>query len=230
MNRQTVIPMDEMGIFSLDNFAGQANRVLIADLREFVSGTRQSRVMYVWGQPGSGKTHLLHACSVENQRLGMTSAYCSLGGMGGKNLIAGISDPSSLVCIDDLDCIEQEGDVQEALFHTCQLLQAGKGRLLVSGNCRLAEIGLTLKDLESRLNSGGMFRILPLSDEEKKDALRSRSVQKGFVLEEPALNYILINYSRQVGDLFDLLDRLGRESLRRQRKITVPFIRQLISR
>lgn len=222
--------MDEREIFSLDNFAGHANRVLIAELREFVSGARQSRVMYVWGQPGSGKTHLLHACSVENQRLGLASIYCSLEGLNSENNIAAISDPDSLVCIDDLDSIELGGDMQEALFHSYQLLQAGKGRLLVSGNCRLTEIGLTLEDLESRLYSGGVFPICPLSDEEKKEALRSRAIQKGFVLGEPALNYVLINYSRQVGDLFDLLDRLGSESLRSHRKITVPFVRELISR
>ncbi len=222
--------MHEMGIFSLDNFAGLANQVLIAELRRFVSGARQSRVMYVWGQSGAGKTHLLHACSVANQHLGRTSIYCSLEGTGSEDNIAGISDPDSLVCIDDLDSIELGGDMQELLFHACQLLQAGKGRLLVSGNCRLTEIGLALEDLESRLYSGGMFQIHPLSDEEKKDALRSRAIQKGFVIDEPVINHILINYSRQVGDLFDLLDRLGSESLRHRRKITVPFVRKLISR
>ena len=224
------MPMDELEIFSLDNFAGHANRGLIAELRDFVSGTRQSRVMYVWGQSGSGKTHLLHACSIENQRLGLTSIYCSMEGVNSENRITGISDPNSLVCIDDLDSIELDGDMQESLFHAYQLLQAGQGRLLVSGNCRLTEIGLLLEDLESRLYSGGMFRIYPLRDEEKKDALRARAIQKGFVIGEPALNYILVNYSRQVRDLFDLLDRLGSESLRHHRKITVPFVRELIGR
>ncbi len=230
MNRQTVIPMNEGEILSLDNFVGDANRVLIAGLKELVSGDRQSRVIYVWGNPGSGKTHLLHACCVENRSLGHASIYCSLAGMHSAETITGISDPNSLVCIDDLDSIDLNGDMQEVLYHAYQFLHAGQGRLLVSGNCRLAEIGITLEDLESRLYSGGTFRIYPLSDEEKKDALRSRAIQRGFALDEPVLSYILINYSRQVRDLFDLLDRLGSESLRHRRKITIPFIRELTGR
>ncbi len=229
MNRQSVIPMDGAELFSLENFVGDENRMLVSELTELVTGIRQSRVIYIWGQPGSGKTHLLHACSLQNQRLGRTSTYCSLEGMDAKRHIAGVSDPNSLVCIDDLENMELEGTMQETLFHMVQLLQTGKGSLLVSGNCQLAEIGLTLKDLESRLSSGGTFPINPLSDEEKKEALRSRAIQKGFVLDEQVLNYILIHYSRKARDLFDLLDRLGNESLRNHRKITIPFIRKLLN-
>ncbi|MCY4051899.1 MAG: DnaA regulatory inactivator Hda [Gammaproteobacteria bacterium] len=229
MNRQSVIPMDETELLSLENFVGDENRMLIAELTGLITGIRQSRVIYIWGQPGSGKTHLLRACCFENQRLGQTSIYCSLEGIDTENHIAGISDPNSLVCIDDLDAIELAGQMQKILFHMVQFLQAGGGCLLVSGNCQLTEIGLTLKDLESRLNSGGIFRINPLNDEEKKDALRTRAIQKGFVLDEQVLNYILIHYSRKVRDLFDLLDRLGNESLRSRRKITIPFIRKLFN-
>ena len=230
MNRQTVIPLDERGTFSLDNFAGNANKVLVAEMKELASGIRLSRIMYVWGKPGTGKTHLLNASCSENRRLGGVSFYLSLEVADSQDKIAAMTDPDALVCIDNLHSIDLGGGLQESLFHVCQNLHAGQGRLLVCGSCPLGEINLSLKDLESRLSSGGMFQIRPLSDEEKKEALQSRAKQRGIALQNSVLNYILINYSRQTQDLFDLLDCIGSESLRHQRRITVPFVRELIGR
>lgn len=228
MNRQTVIALDEGGLFTLENFAGQENKLLIAELRELVTGHRPSRVMYVWGPPGSGKSHLLNACCRENRAMDRTSHYLSLESEVGTQKILEIVDPNSLVCIDNLECIDRHGDMQEALYHVYELQRAGQGRLLACGSSPLTEIELTLKDLESRLSSGGVFQISPLNDEEKKEALRIRAKQKGFALDDAVLNYILLHYSRQARDLFDLLDRLGSESLRHHRKITVPFIKDVI--
>ncbi|MYJ52038.1 MAG: DnaA regulatory inactivator Hda, partial [Gammaproteobacteria bacterium] len=186
-----------------------------------------ARIMYVWGPPGSGKTHLLNASCIENRRSGRSSYYLSLE-EGPDSGIGCLTDHDSLVCIDNLECIDLDGDMQEALFHTYEMLHAGQGRMLVSANRPLAEIGLTLRDIDSRLSSGGVFQIHPLSDEEKKDALRRRAKDKGFALDDAVINYILAHHSRQPRDLFGLLDRLGSESLRHQRKITVPFMKDLL--
>lgn len=228
MSRQTVLPLDAGGLSSLDSFAGSRNRPLVAELKLLVAGARQPRIMYVWGPPGSGKTHLLNASCIENRRSGRSSYYLSLEEGADSKAISCLTDHDSLVCIDNLECLDLDGGMQEVLFHTYEMLYAGQGLMLASGNRPLAEIGLTLRDLDSRLSNGGVFQIHPLSDEEKKDALRRRAKDKGFALDDAVINYILAHHSRQPRDLFGLLDRLGSESLRHQRKITIPFTKDLL--
>jgi len=50
---------------TLDNFVPGANAELLARLRELQAGTFRETVLYLWGEPGSGKSHLLDACSAQ---------------------------------------------------------------------------------------------------------------------------------------------------------------------
>ena len=50
---------------TLDNFVPGANAELLARLRELQAGTFRESVLYLWGEPGSGKSHLLGACSAQ---------------------------------------------------------------------------------------------------------------------------------------------------------------------
>jgi len=47
---------------TLDNFVPGPNAELVARLREFRDGAFPEVVLYVWGDQGSGKTHLMRAC------------------------------------------------------------------------------------------------------------------------------------------------------------------------
>lgn len=47
---------------TLDNFVPGPNAELLARLREFRDGAFPEVVLYVWGEQGSGKTHLMRAC------------------------------------------------------------------------------------------------------------------------------------------------------------------------
>src|SRR5690349_7887559 len=51
---------------TLDNFVPGANAELLARLRALRSGTYSDSVLYLWGEPGSGKSHLIRACAGQN--------------------------------------------------------------------------------------------------------------------------------------------------------------------
>src|SRR5690606_24248638 len=55
-----------------------------------------------------------------------------------------------------------------------------------------------------------------------------RARRRGWALEEPALEWLLRRVGRDLGGLTALLDRLDRASLAAQRRITVPFLRQVL--
>ncbi len=61
---------------TLENFVPGANAELLARLRDFRAGTFAEAVLYLWGAPGSGKSHLLCSipgctfrCAEESRRL-----------------------------------------------------------------------------------------------------------------------------------------------------------------
>src|ERR671932_2719368 len=54
---------------SFDNFVAGANAELLARLRELAAGSLREAVIYLWGEPGSGRTHLLRAAQRANPEI-----------------------------------------------------------------------------------------------------------------------------------------------------------------
>jgi DnaA family protein len=70
--------------------------------------------------------------------------------------------------------------------------------------------------------------VQPLSDPEKSLALQLRAKQRGLSLSQDVANYLLTHAPRDMGQLFMLLERLDLASLQRQRKITIPFVKEVL--
>ena len=98
---------------TLDNFVPGANAELLARLRELLAGSFRDNVLYLWGEAGSGKSHLLHACAglhpvddVEKlddaSQIGLFNAINEARQSGGAVLAAGNAPPAQLRLRDDL--------------------------------------------------------------------------------------------------------------------------------
>lgn len=70
MTRQLALPLQSPPAPTLDNFVPGSNAELLARLRALAGGALDEAVLYLWGAPGSGRTHLLRACA----RAGVTLA------------------------------------------------------------------------------------------------------------------------------------------------------------
>ena len=86
-----------------------------------------------------------------------------------------------------------------------------------------------LADLVSRLQSGPVFHVPVLADEQKIEALKLRARQRGLELDKEPAQYLLNRFPRDLNALFEVLDRLDQESLVKQRRITIPFIREVFA-
>ncbi|HWS78077.1 MAG TPA: DnaA regulatory inactivator Hda, partial [Thermomonas sp.] len=58
--------------------------------------------------------------------------------------------------------------------------------------------------------------------------LRQRAASRGLAFDEAALEWLLRRCSRDLSDLASLFERLDRASLAAQRRLTVPFLRQVL--
>ena len=231
MNRQTLIPVNVEAESSFDSYWPGDNRELVAELRQIVGGGTR-RILYFWGQAGSGKTHLLNACCRLASTLQKPHAYLPVNGPAPTRAQLERIQPQSLLCVDDFQQVVDGGAAKDswqvALFGLYEKLLGNDGAMVVGANQPIGALNLELKDLESRLVSGGVSRLAGLNEADKLAALQSRARQKGFELSAPVLQFITTYYQRDTASLFGLLERIDNASLAEQRKITMPFIRSLL--
>ena len=228
MPRQTLLPVDFQGESGFETYVAGRNRELVEELRRLVEGKRDKRVAYLWGEAGCGKTHLLQACCNAAAAGGGRSLYLSLGQQQGEPKRLDGTDPDSLVAIDDLQLIAGDEETQVGVLSLYERLNAGSGKLVVSADVPLVRLGLKLRDLESRLSSGGVYQVLAPGDAEKREALRARALGRGISLDDHVMDFIMSHYQRDTRSLFALLDRLDGASLETHRRITIPFVRQFL--
>jgi DnaA family protein len=185
--------------------------------------------IYLWGPSGSGKSHLMQAACHAVTEAGGSAVYLPLAELSpmSPELLDGM-EQMQLVCIDEVDSIAGNGSWEQALFHLYNRLRDSGNRLVVAGRASPMALGLNLPDLVSRLGWGPVYQLQLLSDEEKAAALRLRAAQRGMEMPPEVASYLLNRAPRDMQALFALLDELDEVSLAAQRRLTIPFVREII--
>lgn len=203
---------------TLDNFLPGRNAELLHTLHTILQDGVGERFVYIWGEPGSGRSHLLRAWVGAAQLRGRPAAYVP--GEIPRQWVDG-----GLVAVDDVARLDEEGQI--ALFHLYNRLRETGGALIVSGP--IAPTGLDLRpDLLTRLGWGLVYQIHGLNDEEKAVALQAHARERGFSLPQEVLDYLLRHWRRDLPSLMAVLDALDRYTLEQQRPVTLPLLRQLL--
>lgn len=186
------------------------------------------RCIYLHGGAGVGKSHLLQAACAQATEQDRTAAYLSLSDPSLRpEMLAGLG-ALQLVCVDDIEAIAGAADWERALFSLYQEIEDQRGRLWVGGRMPPAALGIRLRDLASRLGGGLVLTLQPLEEHECIEALQLRARMRGLELPEDAVQYLLRRLPRDMGSLCAVLDQLDEASLAAQRRLTVPFVRQII--
>ncbi len=185
--------------------------------------------VFLYGEEGYGKTHLLTAvCQEVRERQGR-AFYLALKRLPSNAIesLLGL-EKLDLVCVDDLHIIAGNKVWEEALFHFFNRVREVNGRLLVSSQKRLSCLNLCLPDLASRLGWGLRLQLLPLEDHDKLVVIDQYSKGMGFSLSEEVQAYLLKHHDRNVAALIETVERLHQVSLTNKRRITIPLARQVL--
>ena len=218
---------------SFENYLVARNREAVERLQRAVQGLGSAPQapaswLYLWGEPGTGKTHLLEAACRAAQERGQSPLYVPLAEKAdfATALLEDV-EQVPLVCVDDVDAIAGDAAWEVALFALYEHLRAHGGMLVLAARTSPAAIGLKLADLATRLAAGLVYQLQPLTDAEKIAALRLRAQRRGLEMTEEVANYLLTRFPRDLPSLFALLDRLDTATLAAQRRLTIPFLRGL---
>ncbi len=195
--RQLLLDFIQAPAPSFANFVHGGNAELYHALESAVRGDLTERVVYLWGEPGAGKTHLAKA---------LAAAVTGRG-------------PGHRV-IDDVERLSESEQV--ALFNDFN--ERAFAFLLVTANAAPRDVAIR-RDLATRLATGLTYRVLPLTDAEKRAALAAHAKARGFALSEEVSAYLLTHARRDMGSLMATLDALDRYSLETGRAVTVPLLK-----
>lgn len=194
-----------------------ANREVWSALQE----GRPPAPVLLWGERGTGKSHLLRACATWAHESGVTAGFWSPQVPAPWHL-----DPAvRWVLIDDVDalCAEQ----QHAAF--ALLVEAqGQGAVWTT-TASVPPVDLPLRDdLRSRLAWGTVYALQPLDEAGTREVLVLESARRGFHLADEVLHFLMTRFVRDLHHLVDLLDRLDDYALAERRPITVPLLKQML--
>jgi DnaA family protein len=137
-------------------------------------------------------------------------------------------EQADLVALDGLDIVAGNRDDEIALFDAHNRAHDAGRRMLYAARAMPDALPLTLPDLRSRLSQCARIALEPLDDAGRADVLRLRAQRRGLQLDDAAIDWLLKRVDRDLVTLTVLLDRLDRESLAAQRRLTVPFLRQVL--
>lgn len=214
---------------TLDNFIQGGNTQAASEIRNCTQA-KHGGYLYLWGPGGTGKTHLVTAAARAADNNGLSAAYIPLSRTAelSPEMLADI-EHMDLVCLDDIHAIADDPAWEEAMFHLFNRTREQATNLIITANCGPAALQLGLPDLISRLASGVSYRLTPLDDTANMGLLMERAKKRGMHLPPDTANYILKNHARDTASLLAFLDQLDHASLAAQRKLTIPFVRALIT-
>ena len=197
--QQLPLDISSRGAPSFDNFVAGANTEALERVRSLAAGALREAIVYLWGEAGCGRTHLLRAAARANP---------------------------ALVVADDVAGLDAAA--QQALFGAINAAREGGPGVLAAGGAPPARLALR-EDLRTRLAWGLVYKLQPLTDADKVLHLQAEARRRGLALGDEVAGYLLQRLPRDLSNLNRVLDVLDRHSLARQRPLTLALVREALA-
>lgn len=198
---------------SLDNFVAGGNGETVAALTSWLAGETADPSFCLYGESGCGRSHLLLASGFDYVDAARDPTLRAHAG-------------SLQLAVDNVDQLDDAGQI--ALFNHFNRLKMAGGRLLTAAPQPPAHLAVR-EDLRTRLGSGLIYRLQPLTDAEKAAAVATLARERALKLSTEVINYLLRHASRDMRTLAMLVVALDQYTLEQKRPVTLPLLRELLA-
>lgn len=220
--QQLALDLATMPAPSLAGFVPGANAEAVAALSRVADGSPGERQIFLWGESGSGRTHLLRATMAAIAGRGGRARYVSLAGA---DALAEADADLDGLALDDVHGLDAA--TQILAFRICNAFRARRAALLVAADAPPAGLGLR-DDLATRLAWGLVFQLHPLGEADRRSAVCAHARVRGLALSDELLDYVLARAPRDIASLLALVDALDRHSLGSRRAVGIALARELL--
>ncbi len=209
--RQLILDIRPDAPPDFDNFLPGPNAEAVSVLRDHAVGLIAEPLIFLWGESGTGKSHLLAAWADAAKAIP------------GRPLP---EPPVNALAVDDVDSLDPDDQIR--LFNLINAARERGGKVVVCGGSPPARLALR-PDLATRLAQGLTYRLAPLSDADKSEALVIRAEARGMKLPDDVGRYLLTHCRRDLPHLLALVDALDTHSLSRKRPASLPLLKEILA-
>lgn len=205
-------------------------QLLCANLQALAKKDNAEAQIFLWGAKNTGKTHLLQAVCHMLANSSMSVMYIPLSEFESHqvSMLDGLTS-MDVICVDDIESVAGIEDWEQALFHFINQMRSQNITIVFSSKQNPAQGIFNLADLNSRLVWGPVYHLQGLDEQALEGALRLHANARGIELPDVVIHYLFTHFKRDASTLVELLEVLDYASLQEQRKVTVPFIKQVLA-
>ena len=201
--------------YTFDKFVvGPSNKFAHAASLAVAEGqTRGYNPLFIYGESGLGKTHLLYAIRHEvTRRHPEYKIVFVRGGDFMNELITAIQTGKNvefrekyrgadLFLIDDIQIVAGKTSTQDEMFHTFNTLYESHKQMVFTSDRPPSEMPTLADRLRTRFESGLLADIQPPDFETRAAIVRNKSAKLGLILPNDVVNYIAENMTSNVRQL-----------------------------
>lgn len=231
--QQLILPIGSQEQYLFENYVAGDNKELLDHLQSVVSGAfslgTNKPLSLISGKQGMGKTHLLCACFEAAQKQQLSCSFLDLSDFEQLDsvLLDGL-EHQRFVLLDNIHCLQGNNGWEEALFDLInRVIESGSSYLLATSCLSHQLLHFTLPDLASRLSWGTNYQIQEMNTEQQHSFLAAKAKDRGFSIPPEVAQYLLNRLPRDVVTLKNIVEQLDELSLQSQRKLTIPFVKEV---
>jgi chromosomal replication initiator protein len=195
--------------------------------------------LFVYGGVGLGKTHLLHAITIQLTQLGYTALYCTSEQFT-NDLIAAIRHQMTdqfrakyrhvdALLIDDIQFISGKDSTQEEFFHTFNHLHAAGKQIIISSDRPPKALATLAERLRSRFEGGIQTDIQTPDFETRVAILQSKAQRQQLQVPHDVLMLLAERVDSNVRELEGALNNLWIQAQLHKSPLTVSLANMLLN-
>ena len=229
MTEQIPIQFELKAEQSFASFYSACHQQIIQHLTNTANG-EGDRQIYLWGTEGLGKTHLLQACCQQAYQQQRSAFYLALekDQLPSTAVLEGL-ESLDIVCIDNIENCAGNSAWELALFNFYNLNRENDRQLIISAHCPPNFLPLALADLKTRMSWGLTLKLQELSDSERIAAFTCKARHLGLDITPQVGSFLNKQYARDLPALWALLPKIERSTLIAKRKLSLPFLKQIMA-
>lgn len=210
------------------NYYPGPNQEVVAHLTNNIINPNE-QLIFLWGSPGTGKTHLLNAsCQLAHEHFQNCFIYSFTTEILPSTKLLEDLEHLELVCFDNIDRIAGNREWEQAFFYFFNRHRDKDHQLLLSSSTPPQYLTIALMDLKTRLNWGLTLNLIELTDLDSLAALNFKADSMGVKISPEVGRFLITHYARDLPSLWALLAAADQASLAAKRRLTIPFLKQLI--
>ncbi|MDQ7089277.1 MAG: DnaA regulatory inactivator Hda [Methylococcales bacterium] len=205
-----------------------SNQTIVTQLQDLILGTGE-RQIFLYGDAALGKSHLLQACCQLGHTEGMNPFYYPFEKkrLPPLSMLEGLEEVK-LICFDDVNEIVGNLDWEQALLNFLNQHLENNNRLILTAREHPEASKTKLVDLKNSLNAGLALKLNPLEQDEIIAALIHKASHMGIIVSHKVGHFLVTHYASDMPSMWVLLEQLDKATLSAQRKLTIPFLKQIL--